>query len=92
MDLTEVSADAMLREMARRLECLSAPEKRIILVGTHARRGSVPPRLIIVCWLTCSRACAGPPGCGKGTQSPKIKSRAALPRAHHGAGTFGSGA
>jgi hypothetical protein len=33
MDLSEVPADALLREMGRRLECLNKPEKRIILVG-----------------------------------------------------------
>ena len=43
----EVSTDALMREIQRRLECQSKPDKRLILVG--------------------------PPGCGKGTQSPKIK-------------------
>ena len=45
--LHEVSTDALMREIQRRLECQSKPDKRLILVG--------------------------PPGCGKGTQSPKIK-------------------
>eukprot|EP01026_Neomeris_dumetosa_P040781 TRINITY_DN3374_c0_g1_i12.p1 TRINITY_DN3374_c0_g1~~TRINITY_DN3374_c0_g1_i12.p1 ORF type:complete len:252 (+),score=45.33 TRINITY_DN3374_c0_g1_i12:32-757(+) len=46
-DLSDVSTDALLAEVARRMECLNKPEKRVILVG--------------------------PPGCGKGTQSPLIK-------------------
>ena len=45
--LAEVSTDALMREIQRRLDCQSKPDKRLILVG--------------------------PPGCGKGTQSPKIK-------------------
>jgi adenylate kinase len=45
--LQEVSTDALMREITRRLECQSKPDKRMILIG--------------------------PPGCGKGTQSPKIK-------------------
>ena len=46
-DLAEVSTDALMREVQRRLDCQSKPDKRVILIG--------------------------PPGCGKGTQSPKIK-------------------
>ena len=45
--LAEVSTDALMREIQRRLDCQSKPDKRLILIG--------------------------PPGCGKGTQSPKIK-------------------
>ena len=45
--LAEVSTDALMREIQRRLDCQSKPDKRLILVG--------------------------PPGCGRGTQSPKIK-------------------
>ena len=45
--LQEVSTDALMREIKRRLECQQKPDKRMILIG--------------------------PPGCGKGTQSPKIK-------------------
>mmetsp|Transcript_46687 Transcript_46687/g.74688 ORF Transcript_46687/g.74688 Transcript_46687/m.74688 type:complete len:201 (+) Transcript_46687:195-797(+) len=46
-ELAEVSTDALMREIQRRLECQSKPDKRLILIG--------------------------PPGCGKGTQSPTIK-------------------
>jgi cytidylate kinase len=51
-DLAEVSTDALMREVQRRLDCQSKPDKRVILVG--------------------------PPGCGKGTQSPKIKNEHCL--------------
>jgi len=47
MSLEEVSTEALVAEIARRLECQNKPERRLILIG--------------------------PPGCGKGTQSPKIK-------------------
>ena len=50
--LAEVGTDALMREMQRRLDCQSKPDKRLILVG--------------------------PPGCGKGTQSPKIKAEHCL--------------
>uniref|UniRef100_A0A7S0N1U9 adenylate kinase n=1 Tax=Pyramimonas obovata TaxID=1411642 RepID=A0A7S0N1U9_9CHLO len=52
MDLSEISTDALMKEMQRRLDCMSKPEKRLILVG--------------------------PPGSGKGTQSPKIKNEHCL--------------
>jgi len=47
VSLEEVSTEALVAEIARRLECQNKPERRLILIG--------------------------PPGCGKGTQSPKIK-------------------
>mmetsp|Transcript_7433 Transcript_7433/g.14041 ORF Transcript_7433/g.14041 Transcript_7433/m.14041 type:complete len:240 (+) Transcript_7433:64-783(+) len=52
LDLSEVSTDALMKEMQRRLECQTKPEKRIVLIG--------------------------PPGSGKGTQSPKIKNEHCL--------------
>eukprot|EP01023_Acetabularia_acetabulum_P052491 TRINITY_DN5825_c0_g1_i1.p1 TRINITY_DN5825_c0_g1~~TRINITY_DN5825_c0_g1_i1.p1 ORF type:complete len:243 (+),score=55.61 TRINITY_DN5825_c0_g1_i1:31-759(+) len=52
VDLSEVATDSLMAEIQRRLECMTKPEKRIILVG--------------------------PPGCGKGTQSPIIKSEHCL--------------
>ena len=52
MVLAEVSSDALMREVQRRLECQAKPDKRLILIG--------------------------PPGCGKGTQSPKIKTNHCL--------------
>eukprot|EP00238_Polyblepharides_amylifera_P000715 CAMPEP_0196571050 /NCGR_PEP_ID=MMETSP1081-20130531/1226_1 /TAXON_ID=36882 /ORGANISM="Pyramimonas amylifera, Strain CCMP720" /LENGTH=240 /DNA_ID=CAMNT_0041887809 /DNA_START=95 /DNA_END=817 /DNA_ORIENTATION=- len=52
VDLTEISSDALLKEMNRRLACLNKPEKRVILIG--------------------------PPGSGKGTQSPKLKNEHCL--------------
>lgn len=50
--LAEVPTADLMKELHRRIECQSKPEKRIILVG--------------------------PPGCGKGTQSPKIKAEHCL--------------
>ncbi len=47
MDLSEVPADAMLREMARRLACLDKPEKRIILVGACSPARA---RLLLLRW------------------------------------------
>jgi adenylate kinase len=33
VDLSEVPVDALMKEVQRRMECASKPEKRIILVG-----------------------------------------------------------
>lgn len=52
MDLSDVTTDALMKEMQRRLDCMNKPQKRLILVG--------------------------PPGSGKGTQSPKIKNEHCL--------------
>ena len=84
MDLADVPNDAMLREMQRRLDCLTRPEKRVILVGAQALGAQRARRLSVCNSITTSgvASCrsrlaprAGPPGCGKGTQSPKIKAR-----------------
>ncbi|EFN54198.1 hypothetical protein CHLNCDRAFT_24794 [Chlorella variabilis] len=52
LDLSEIDTGDLVREVQRRLECLSKPEKRLILIG--------------------------PPGSGKGTQSPMIKNENCL--------------
>lgn len=52
MDLSELPTPALVHEVQRRLECLTKPEKRLILIG--------------------------PPGSGKGTQSPMIKNENCL--------------
>lgn len=33
MDLSEIPTEALVHEVQRRLECLSKPEKRLILIG-----------------------------------------------------------
>jgi len=45
MDLADVPNDAMLREMQRRLDCMTRPEKRIILVG--ARLGACGSKALV---------------------------------------------
>lgn len=52
IDLSDVSVDDLMKEVQRRLECATKPEKRVVLIG--------------------------PPGCGKGTQSPMIKAEHCL--------------
>ena len=42
IDLSEVSVDALLAEVQRRLECQTKPEKRVILIGA-AVPGLKPP-------------------------------------------------
>ncbi|KAG6543470.1 hypothetical protein Mapa_015140 [Marchantia paleacea] len=51
-NLEDVSNEALMNEMMRRMRCATKPEKRVILIG--------------------------PPGCGKGTQSPVIKEQHCL--------------
>lgn len=41
-DLTEVSTEALMAEIQRRLDCTKKPEKRIILIGGWSRLGSPP--------------------------------------------------
>lgn len=52
LDLSEIPTEGLVHEIQRRLECLTKPEKRLILIG--------------------------PPGSGKGTQSPMIKNENCL--------------
>ncbi len=41
MDLSEIPTEELVHEVQRRLECLSKPEKRLILIGAgqHALAG-----------------------------------------------------
>ena len=48
MDLSDVSIESLMKEVQRRLECQTKPEKRVILVGAllvlqHVDR-SLPPQ------------------------------------------------
>ena len=36
MDLSEIPTEELVHEVQRRLECLSKPEKRLILIGARA--------------------------------------------------------
>lgn len=92
MDLSEISTEALVHEVQRRLECLNKPERRLILIGARGdRRASPAPRsdqcvpanmapgpmgqgsAATPTHSPSSPAPAGPPGSGKGTQSPMIK-------------------
>lgn len=69
MELAEVPVEALLAELSRRLECSKKPEQRLILIGEcrHRRPSAIHP------FRLPALSHAGPPGCGKGTQSPRIK-------------------
>lgn len=89
--LAEINTEDLMKEVERRLSCLSKPEKRLVLIGTamganhseYAVRSSVYP----VRCLQPKKRClerkhasmhTGPPGSGKGTQSPFIKNENCL--------------
>jgi hypothetical protein len=87
-DLAEVPTEALMREIQHRLDCLNKPEKRVILIGEAHEQPSLAGRLPCAqeggdAFLdppslsrqppSPPKRHAGPPGCGKGTQSPKIK-------------------
>ena len=114
LDLSEIPTGDLVHEVQRRLECLSKPEKRLILIGercTAANWPIAPPsaslrRALEPSWTTIalervlrspSTRCAlqpfshdsfslasplspyaGPPGSGKGTQSPALKNEHCL--------------
>jgi hypothetical protein len=72
--LADVSTEELLRELSHRLECTKKPEKRLILIGGSATTHSLkPPVHSVISSIIQPLHCAGPPGCGKGTQSPRIK-------------------
>lgn len=120
MDLSEIPTEELVHEVQRRLECLSKPEKRLILIGVCVRRrmstlGELAAidlaAALVACVLHTLACCvtrvaieprpssgelvsfdsspnlqpafapclhAGPPGSGKGTQSPMIKNENCL--------------
>ena len=69
MQLAEVPVADLLAELSRRLECSKKPERRLILIGGVLPRfvASIDHKSMFFLFIK------GPPGCGKGTQSPLIK-------------------
>ena len=63
VDLSFFSTEDLVAEVTRRLNCLSKPERRLILIGKGA------PRL----WTGLTEGRSGPPASGKGTQSPILR-------------------
>lgn len=67
-----------MQELARRISCEQRKETRAILVG---KGGLCPSSLVLpspfrepnILTRITSPCVAGPPGCGKGTQSPYLK-------------------
>lgn len=76
--LEDVSAEELIKEVQRRIDCQTKPEKHLILIGAvfnmcFAAVCCLAERHCIDNDMQRCVICAGPPGCGKGTQSPKIK-------------------
>lgn len=91
VDLAEVTTEQLIHEVQRRIECLNKPEKRLILIGGWMHGGIAgaqdPIRLPgqgggpvhqISIFTPLPYTSPGPPGCGKGTQSPAIKNENCL--------------
>ena len=84
LDLADVPTEELVHEVQRRLECLNKPEKRLILIGAAWARGLAHKRGMTMREHRHrphehpSRPLAGPPGSGKGTQSPMIKNENCL--------------
>lgn len=85
MSLAQVSTSALLEEIKRRVKCSEKKETRAILVGAWRTNrnaaGSTAPQRRISAPAAAALAAApnsalpspaGPPGCGKGTQSPRL--------------------
>ena len=100
--LDEVSTEELVKEIQRRINCATKPEKHIILIGELKLRGYIVVGdqlskfcvvFVMQAWHVRTKSynkdshvgklyilssvfaaiLAGPPGCGKGTQSPVIK-------------------
>lgn len=88
IELSEVPTEELMKEIQHRLDCTKKPEKRVILIGEHNVQFLGGGLLIANTFalalslnvgrplsMSCNFAPTfpGPPGCGKGTQSPRIK-------------------
>lgn len=71
--LEDVPNDTLFSELLRRMKCAPKQEKRIILVGQSVSVPRHPPSIATIFSFILSSSSAGPPGCGKGTQSPILK-------------------
>ena len=84
-DLVDVPTDDLLAEVQRRMHCMDKPEKRVIMIGEIAcllldwciachlvsRKDS---QYVLINFVSSVLCCMpGPPGSGKGTQSPRLK-------------------
>ena len=64
IDLSFFSTEDLVAEVTRRLNCLSKPERRLILIGNVMAEKERWKEVVVV---------IGPPASGKGTQSPIIR-------------------
>ncbi|KAG8475862.1 hypothetical protein CXB51_032772 [Gossypium anomalum] len=63
VNLEEIPSESLMNELLRRMKCAPKPEKHLILIEM----------VLDSARLKMSAPCRGPPGSGKGTQSPIIK-------------------
>ncbi|KAK3014207.1 hypothetical protein RJ639_008952, partial [Escallonia herrerae] len=66
--MEDIPSVDIMTELLRRFKCSSKPDKRLILVG----KGTPVNGARLIMWQLYLHSC-GPPGSGKGTQSPIIK-------------------
>lgn len=71
--LASAPTEALLRELSHRLECAKKPERRLVLIGPP---GAAIGLVAGLRWAACMHPRHRRPpttGCGKGTQSPRLK-------------------
>ena len=76
MDLADVPNDAMLREMQRRLDCMTRPEKRVILVGALLRLCNAARPAPLVVLLSLERGVA----CCRSRLAPRVQAHRGVAR------------